>query len=121
MTIVNCPRCRDEVTVPARASRRALVRCPLCLEEYLLGAAIELPPALIVLDGSADGDEPELVGAGAGLEAAEAGGRERGGDEYRLSGGSFGEALESRPSAGASISPARPAVKGARPKRKEKS
>ncbi len=121
MTIVNCPRCRDEVTVPARASRKALVRCPLCLEEYLLGEAVELPPALIVLDGSADGDELALVGAGVASDTAQAGGMELGGDEYRLSGGGFGAALDSRPSAGASLSPARPAVKGARPKRKEKS
>ena len=36
MTIVRCPRCRDEVSVPAKATARALVRCPLCLEQYLL-------------------------------------------------------------------------------------
>jgi hypothetical protein len=40
MCIVRCPRCRDEVTVPARATSRALVRCPLCLEQYLLAEAL---------------------------------------------------------------------------------
>ncbi len=119
MTIVNCPRCRDEVTVPTRASRKALVRCPLCLEEYLLGEAIELPPALIVLDGSDGGDEPALVGAG--VAEMDAGVGRAGGDECRISGGGFEATLDSRPSPGASISPARPGVKGTRPKRKEKS
>jgi hypothetical protein len=118
MTIVHCPRCRDEVTVPARASVRALVRCPLCLEQYLLGEALDqLPPSLIVLDGSLGGEEPELVGAGvaADLVAAEASG------EYKVAGGGFEAALDSRPGVGATVAPARPGVKGTRPKRKPRS
>src|SRR5688500_5736483 len=118
MTIVHCPRCRDEVTVPARAQAKALVRCPLCLEEYLLGEALDLvPPALIVLDGSGGGDEPELVGAVAAADLVEA----EAGGEYRVAGGGFEAALDSRPGEGATVSPARPGVKGTRPKRKPKS
>jgi len=116
MTIVQCPRCRDEVTVPARAQARSLVRCPLCLEQYVLGEALaEIPPSLIVLDGSGGDEEPALVEAGIAQEA-KAGGE----DEYRLSGG-FERAFDARPAAGAGVSPARPAVKGQRPKRKERS
>jgi hypothetical protein len=122
MKIVECPRCRDEVTVPARAKAKSLVRCPLCMEEYLLREALdELPPTLEVLDGSDGGEEPELVGAGAPAREA---GRARGGvgDEYRVAGGGFGAALDSAPAGGATVSPAaRPGVKGTRPKRKERS
>jgi hypothetical protein len=125
MKIVECPRCRDEVTVPARARARSLVRCPLCLEEYLLREALaELPPMLEVLDGSGgeeDDGEADLVGAGAPLKAA-AGAIGDVGDEYRVAGGGFGGVLDSSPAAGVTVSTAaRPAVKGARPKRKERS
>jgi len=55
MTIVRCPRCRDEVTVPAKASGRALVRCPLCLEEYLLAEALgSAPPPLVIIGGEVE-------------------------------------------------------------------
>ena len=77
---------------------QGLVRCPLCLEQYVLGEALDqLPPTLIVLDGSTAGEEPELAGAGvtAGLVEAEAGG------EYRIAGGGFEAALDSRPGVGA--------------------
>lgn len=115
MTIVHCPRCRDEVTVPAKASPQALVRCPLCLEEYLLAEALaEMPPTLLVVGGEME-EEPALVGAGAA--ATEAGG------DYNLSGGGYGAGvLDSSAPAGATVTPARTGVKtGARPKRKEKS
>ncbi|HEX5103512.1 MAG TPA: hypothetical protein VFV87_06855 [Pirellulaceae bacterium] len=113
MTIVHCPRCRDEVTVPAKASPRALVRCPLCLEEYLLSEALaELPPTLLVVGGELE-EEPELVGAAAAT--AEAGG------EYGLAGEFGGGVFDSSAPAGAMVTPARPGVKGARPKRKERS
>ncbi|MBC8354036.1 MAG: hypothetical protein H8E66_18740 [Planctomycetes bacterium] len=50
MTIANCPRCSDQVTVPASASPEATVRCPLCQEEFLLTEALaQLPPTLIVV------------------------------------------------------------------------
>src|SRR5262245_45970899 len=55
MSIVRCPRCRDEVTVPAKASGRALVRCPLCLEEYLLAEALtNAPPPLVIIGGEVE-------------------------------------------------------------------
>jgi hypothetical protein len=113
MTIVHCPRCRDEVTVPAKASPRALVRCPLCLEEYLLAEALaEMPPALLIVGDEMD-EEPALVGAG--TAAAEAGG-------YGEAGGFGGGVFDSSAPAGAAVAPARTAVKsGARPRRKEKS
>jgi hypothetical protein len=66
MTIVHCPRCRDEVTVPPRATPRALVRCPLCLEQYLLSEAlVNAPPPLVIIGGEVEtsaitqSDEPE--------------------------------------------------------------
>ncbi|MEX2173738.1 MAG: hypothetical protein WD872_05205 [Pirellulaceae bacterium] len=111
MTIVHCPRCRDEVAVPGRASAKALVRCPLCLEEYLLEEAI-VPPALIVIDGSVS--EADLAGAGAASSKSDEG------NEYRLSGGGIESAFAARPSANATVA-TRPALTGIRPARKEKS
>src|SRR5688572_2935447 len=108
MTIVHCPRCRDEVTVPAKASPRALVRCPLCLEEYLLAEALaEMPPALLVVGGEME-EEPALVGGGS--VAAEAGG------DYSLAGdGGYGAGVfDSSAPAGAAVSPARVGKAGAR-------
>src|SRR5688572_2773545 len=107
MNIVRCPRCLDDVSVPLRASPKALVRCPLCLEEYLLREALGgLPPELVVLDGSGGGDEPALVGAEAGLaeiEQAELGGS----GEYRMSGASYGAALDTG-GPGAAVAAPRP-------------
>ena len=55
MAIVRCPRCRDEVTVPPRATRKALVRCPLCLEQYLLAEALaNAPPQLVIIGGEVE-------------------------------------------------------------------
>ena len=55
MTIVRCPRCRDEVTVPRHAGSGSLVRCPLCLEQYLLSEALaNAPPPLILLSRGAE-------------------------------------------------------------------
>ena len=116
MSIVRCPRCRDEVTVPARASQKALVRCPLCLEEYVLQEALSLmPPALEVIDGSLGVEEPALtaVGAAAGDESYELAGRGE-----RSSG--FAGAFDASPGAGSATVGLRPAFKGARPKRKER-
>lgn len=74
MTIVRCPRCRDEVSVPAKATARALVRCPLCLEQYLLAEALaNAPPPLIIIGGEVAQDAIEQPAAG---EA-----------EYQLAGG----------------------------------
>jgi hypothetical protein len=50
MTTVSCPRCGDKVTAPANASAEAVVRCPLCNEEYPLDEALRSgPPMLIVV------------------------------------------------------------------------
>src|SRR5205823_6268406 len=55
MTTVCCPRCRDEVTVPPGATARALVRCPLCLEQYLLAEALaNAPPPLVIIGGEVE-------------------------------------------------------------------
>jgi len=50
MTIANCPRCREQVSVPDSASHEATVQCPFCQDEYSLAEAIaQLPPSLIVV------------------------------------------------------------------------
>ena len=50
MTIANCPRCCEQVSIPDNATEEATVQCPLCQEEYSLGEALsQLPPTLIVL------------------------------------------------------------------------
>ena len=126
MSIVSCPRCRDEVTVPAKANPSALVRCPLCREQYRLEEALDqLPPALVVIDGGYDDDEGELVGAGVGeyKVAGEYGGSgfDRGGgyggDPVFSTGGPGGTALADTGAAAPT-----PMLTGApRPKRKEKS
>ena len=114
MSIVHCPRCRDEVTVPAKAPAKALVRCPLCLEEYLLSEALaQMPPALLIVGGEVE-EEEALVGATV-AEAESAG-------EYRMAGGAFGETLDSSMPASAMVSAPRPGVKaGPRARRKERS
>jgi hypothetical protein len=107
MTFVRCPRCRDEVTVPPRATGRALVRCPLCLEEYLLAEALaNAPPPLVIIGGEA---EPGAIAAADG-------------SEYRLAGGPFSATTfdSSAPAAGAALAP-RPALRTSpRPRRQEK-
>jgi hypothetical protein len=75
MTIVRCPRCRDEVTMPAKAPLTALVRCPLCYEKYLLSeAAAQLPPTLIMVVSEL---EPKAAEPQTANDAPDAG-------EYRL-------------------------------------
>ena len=91
MNIVRCPRCLDDVTVPLRASPKALVRCPLCLEEYPLAEALGgLPPGWLVIDGS-DGQSRRWSGR-AGSCRGRAGGA-RGGDDYRCRAAVYGAAL----------------------------
>ena len=46
----NCPKCQKQITVPDGVGPAALVRCPLCDEQYTLGEALAIaPPALIVV------------------------------------------------------------------------
>ncbi|MCE9532224.1 MAG: hypothetical protein K8T89_14060 [Planctomycetes bacterium] len=106
MSIVACPRCRDEVTLPARISPQARVRCPLCRDEYTLSEALaKMPPMLIVLDAGPDADvggygEPEYKVAG---DAAPA----------------MGGVFDSSPAVGDAPAMPRTGVKaGARPKKK---
>ncbi|MDA1053298.1 MAG: hypothetical protein O3C40_22845 [Planctomycetota bacterium] len=62
MTIANCPRCCEQVSVPENASPEATVRCPLCQDEYPLAEALaQLPPSLIVV--SDFGETPATAGA----------------------------------------------------------
>jgi hypothetical protein len=110
MTIVRCPRCRDEVTVPAKASGRALVRCPLCLEEYLLAEALaNAPPLLVIIGGEVEQTAIDSTAASGG--------------EYQLAVSGF--APGSLASSAVTATPAmlpRPSVKAMpRPRRKEKS
>ncbi|MDP6466988.1 MAG: hypothetical protein QF918_04590 [Pirellulaceae bacterium] len=57
MTTVNCPKCDEQVRMPANASAEARVQCPLCVEEFELAEALDrLAPMLVVLNdpGAAD-------------------------------------------------------------------
>ena len=111
MSVVRCPRCRDEVTLPAKASSKALVRCPLCLEEYLLAEALtHAPPTLLVIGGALDSG------------AAESDAAAQRADEYRLVGGGFSaDVFDASAPATAAAMPARPVVRsGGRPRKKEK-
>ena len=59
MSITQCPKCDEKVTLPAGGHRDARVRCPLCQEEYVLSEALDkLPPTLILLDAPLTVDEP---------------------------------------------------------------
>jgi hypothetical protein len=109
MTIVRCPRCRDEVTVPAKATGRALVRCPLCLEEYLLAEALaNAPPSLVIIGGEVEQSMLQTTGSE--------------GDEYQLAAGPLTpNAVRSSTAAMAETLATRPALRTARPRRKEKS
>ena len=110
MTIVRCPRCRDEVTVPPRAMARALVRCPLCLEQYLLAEALaNAPPALVIIGGEVEEAAIQRL-----VETA---------NEYEIASGSFSpDVLNASPPAGAAVTLPGPAIRPARrPRRKEKS
>src|SRR5437764_12794337 len=99
MTIVRCPRCREEVTVPAKATGRALVRCPLCLEEYLLAEALaNAPPLLIIIGGEV---EQAMIDTAASA-----------GTEYQLAGGGFAtDAVRSSVSSTASALATRPPLR----------
>jgi hypothetical protein len=105
MTIIRCPRCRDEVSVPPRATSRALVRCPLCLEQYLLAEAMSnAPPALVIIGG-------EVAQEAIAAPTTE--------DEYRLAGGPVAtpEYHPGRVAAANAAAAARPALRaGPRPR-----
>jgi hypothetical protein len=109
MTIVRCPRCRDEVTVPPRATARALVRCPLCLEQYLLAEALaNAPPPLVIIGGEV---EEAAIQRPAETD-----------NEYKIDTDVFSaEALQATVPASAAVELPRPAIRtGRRPRRQEK-
>src|SRR5688572_30429621 len=98
MTIVRCPRCRDEVSLPPKATGRALVRCPLCLEQYLLAEAMAgAPPALVIIGGE--------------VEQAAIAPPEVDGTEYKMTGGISADDFAGRAPVAAAVMPARPMVK----------
>jgi hypothetical protein len=72
MTIATCPKCDDKVRLPANASPKATVSCPLCQAEFQLSEILDaMPPPLIVVD---DPDAPTAASQGAAggpLEADE--------------------------------------------------
>src|SRR5947199_1264666 len=107
MTIVRCPRCRDEVTVPPRATARALVRCPLCLEQYLLAEALaNAPPPLVIIGG-----EVEEAAIQRTIEPEH---------EYEIASSGFSPAArESSPPVGAAVMLPRPAMRGGRRARRQ--
>jgi hypothetical protein len=56
MTIASCPKCHESVRIPSAVSQRATVRCPLCLEEFLVAEILDsLPPVLEVVDDPEEG------------------------------------------------------------------
>ncbi len=73
--ISTCPRCRLQVSLPARASPAARVKCPLCSAEYALQDALnEMPPMLIVLDpGPVEAAVMSEAAVGAELDAGSTG------------------------------------------------
>lgn len=57
MTIVNCPRCREQVLAPTNEDPGTLVRCPLCRDAFELAEVLScLPPALLIVE-----DEEEIL------------------------------------------------------------
>lgn len=126
MTIVRCPRCRDEVTLPDKASPRALVRCPLCLEEYLLAEVLaDAPPALIIIGGEVPAEMLAPPGKGWGEPQASAEYQLKEEDAPALQAGN-GALHQPADLASSSIAVGpstglRPATRVARPRRAEKS
>lgn len=120
MTIVRCPRCRDEVTIPPKAPLAALVRCPLCLDEYLLSEAVShLPPTLVLVmpQPEESGVPTGSLGTGDWEESSPE-------HDYKLADGVGGIALKSWPR-DSTTAPPLPTTLSAlraapRPRRKEK-
>ncbi|QDU31415.1 hypothetical protein ETAA8_65720 [Anatilimnocola aggregata] len=110
MSIVACPRCRDEVTLPAKVSPQARVRCPLCRDEYILSEALaKMPPTLIVLDPGPGLDEP-TYGSGTAYDEP----------EYKVAGDTAPGGMfdTTPPGEGAAAAAPRPLKGTTRPKKK---
>jgi hypothetical protein len=76
MMIAPCPKCHESVRIPPTASHQASVRCPLCLDEFLLAEVYQaLPPFLEVVnsheEGSTEGESAAFTG-GFGLASSDA-------------------------------------------------
>src|ERR1041384_725211 len=111
MTIVRSPRCRDEVTLPPQATARALVRCPLCLEQYLLAEALANAPPLLVIIG---GEVAQLA-----IDASPVAGH-----DYELAAAAVTDSPDNHwgHAAAATLAPRVPAVRtGRRPRKREPS
>ncbi len=62
MSISSCPRCAQQVSLPAGVSEQAQVRCPHCKAQYALAdALVNAPPLLEIVEASAFGGEAELA------------------------------------------------------------
>lgn len=56
MSVTKCLKCEEPVLVPGGASLKAIVRCPLCHEQFELGEMLdEVPPPLEIVE------DPEAV------------------------------------------------------------
>ncbi len=85
MTVVSCPRCHDEVSLPVGAPGSARVRCPLCSEEYVLAEALRsVPPTLELLD-TVSGDS-SIWSDGSGRRQREEEAAERAADSGEFAG-----------------------------------
>ncbi len=66
MSAATCPNCLEPVTVPPGAKADALVRCPLCQEEFELSLVLDaMPPRLIVVGGAGSAEEGSSGGMAA--------------------------------------------------------
>jgi len=136
MTIVNCPKCEEQVLIPGSASPQATVQCPLCTEQFELDEVLErIPPALVVVSDpgaaavaahASDGQGYAPLGAAAETRAFDVAPASANGDgeeaEFRLAdeqpkSGRSGIQIESTAATASSIS----ARRSARPQRKQKS
>ena len=63
MTIAACPKCREQVSLPADVASEDTVQCPLCSERYSFADVLaELPPALLVVSKGLPDDLSALEG-----------------------------------------------------------
>jgi hypothetical protein len=116
MTIASCPRCTDDVRIPAHASPKALVRCPLCREQFTLSELLsQAPPLLEILD------DPEPLSAPAAAPASRAAAavatEEPAAEEYQMAGGGAGVFDTTGP---AGMAVGAPSVSRGVPRRKKK-
>lgn len=116
MTIASCPRCTDDVRIPAHASPKALVRCPLCREQFTLSELLsQAPPLLEILDDPEPLSAPAL--APTSRAAAAVATEEPAAEDYQLAGGGTGVFDTTGP---AGMAVGAPSVSRGVPRRKKK-